>query len=337
MTIIFAIIMICILIFIHELGHFIAAKTCGVKVNEFALGMGPAIIKRQKGDTVYSLRVIPIGGFCAMEGENEDSEDEGAFNKKPAWQRAIILVAGAGMNLIMAVLLMIIVTYYIGFPTSTIGNVQKDSPAEAAGIVAGDVIIEADGKAIDDWYDFTDIVEKNDSGEPLDLVVERDGEKIDISATPQKGEDGRYIIGVETQMERNALKSIVKGPEATWDMTKSMYTVIKQLITGEVSTKDLAGPVGIVYMVDQSVSQGFMTFLYFTAMMSLNLAVVNLLPFPALDGGRLIFVIIRKITGKAITDNMEATVHLIGMVLLMLLMVYVTWQDILRFVIPIFK
>ena len=257
MTIVFAIIMICILIFIHELGHFIAAKACGVKVNEFALGMGPAIIKRQRGETLYSLRIIPIGGYCAMEGEDEDSEDEKAFNKKPAWQKAIILVAGAGMNLIMAIVLMIIVTYYIGFPTSTIGNVQEDSPAQAAGIVAGDVILEADGTVVDDWYDFTDIVEKHDNGEPLQLVVERDGSEVEVYATPEKGEDGRYIIGVGTQMERSAFKSIVKGPEATWDMTKNMYTVIKQLITGEVSTKDLAGPVGIVYMVDQSVSQGF--------------------------------------------------------------------------------
>ena len=321
MTIVFAIIMICILIFIHELGHFIAAKACGVKVNEFALGMGPAIIKRQRGETLYSLRIIPIGGYCAMEGEDE----------------SIFLEAGAGLNVIIAIGLLIIVTYFIGFPTSTIGNVQEDSPAQAAGIVAGDVILEADGTVVDDWYDFTDIVEKHDNGEPLQLVVERDGSEVEVYATPEKGEDGRYIIGVGTQMERSAFKSIVKGPEATWDMTKNMYTVIKQLITGEVSTKDLAGPVGIVYMVDQSVSQGFMTFIYFTAMMSLNLAVVNLLPFPALDGGRLIFVVIRKITGKAITDNMEATVHLIGMVLLMLLMVYVTWQDILRFVLPIFK
>ena len=130
---------------------------------------------------------------------------------------------------------------------------------------------------------------------------------------------------------------MINGPKATWNMAKNMYGVLKQLVTGEVSTKDLSGPVGIVYMVDKSASQGFITFLYFMAMMSLNLAIINMLPFPALDGGRLIFVVIRKITGKAITDNMESIVHMIGMVLLMLLMIYVTWQDILRFVIPIFK
>lgn len=337
MTIIIAIIMICILIFVHELGHFIAAKACGVKVNEFALGMGPAIIKKQKGETLYSLRAIPIGGFCAMEGEDEESEDERAFNNKPAWKKAVILVAGAGMNLVMAVVLMIVVTYSMGFPTLTVSQVSEGSPAATAGITAGDKITEVDGKVIDDWYAFTDEIEKSKEGKTLELTVERDGKELAFSTVPQKDENGRYIIGVYSQYEKNALRSIVKGPEATWDMTKSMYSILKQLVTGDVSTKDLSGPVGIVYMVDKSVSEGFVTFLYFTAMMSLNLAVVNLLPFPALDGGRLIFVIIRKITGKAITDRMESIVHMVGMALLLLLMIYVTWNDILKFILPIFE
>lgn len=336
MTIIYAIIMICILIFIHELGHFITAKLCGVKVNEFALGMGPVIVQRQKGETMYSLRAIPIGGFCAMEGEDEESDDEGAFNKKPAWKKAIILAAGAFMNLLMAVLLMIIVVYAIGFPTSTFDEVTKGSPAEKAGIITGDKVIEANGQKVDDWYDFTEIVENADKDNKLQLVIERDGKKITTSSGFTEV-DGRKVIGVTSKYERNVAKAIVNGPKATINMAKSMYTVLKQLVTGEVSTKDLSGPVGIVYMVDKSVSQGFITFLYFTAMMSLNLAIVNMLPFPALDGGRLIFVVIRKITGKAITDNMEAIVHMVGMILLMLLMVYVTWQDIVRFIVPIFK
>ena len=162
MTIIYAILMICILIFIHELGHFIAAKLSGVKVNEFALGMGPVLFQRQKGETMYSLRAIPIGGFCAMEGEDEESDDEGAFNKKPAWKKAIILVAGSFMNLLMAIVLMTIVTYAIGFPSSTLGEVTKGSPAEKAGIIAGDTIIEANGHKVDDWYDFTKIVDEAD-------------------------------------------------------------------------------------------------------------------------------------------------------------------------------
>lgn len=336
MTIIYAILMICILIFIHELGHFIAAKLSGVKVNEFALGMGPVLFQRQKGETIYSLRAIPIGGFCAMEGEDEESDDEGAFNKKPAWKKAIILIAGSFMNLLMAIVLMTIVTYAIGFPSSTLGEVTKGSPAEKAGIVAGDTIIEANGHKVDDWYDFTKIVDEADKSKSIELVIDRDGKEI-VTKSGFMENEGRKVIGVVATNEKNAGKALINGPKATWNMAKNMYGVLKQLVTGEVSTKDLSGPVGIVYMVDKSASQGFITFLYFMAMMSLNLAIINMLPFPALDGGRLIFVVIRKITGKAITDNMESIVHMIGMVLLMLLMIYVTWQDILRFVIPIFK
>ncbi len=338
MTIIIAIIMICILIFIHELGHFLAAKACGVKVNEFALGMGPKLLKKQKGDTLYTLRAIPIGGFCAMEGEDEESDDEHAFNNKPAGKKAFILVAGAGMNFILALILMIIVTYNMGFATLTVGRVVENSPAETAGIKVGDELVSVNGTNLDEWYDFTEIVSADKDGEAMDITVNRDGEAITLSATPKKDEEsGRYIVGVATQREKSAFKSIVNGPKETLNMTKSMYVVLKQLVTGEVSTKDLSGPVGIVYMVDQSASQGFMTFLYFIAMMSLNLAVINLLPFPALDGGRIIFLVIRKVTGKAITDRTEAVVHMIGMLLLLLLMVYVTWNDIAKFIMPIFK
>ena len=151
MTIIYAIIMFCLLIFIHELGHFMAAKACGVKVNEFALGMGPAIFKKQKGETLYALRAIPIGGYCAMEGEDEESEDARAFNNKPAWKKAIIVVAGAAMNLILCILFLIIIALYTGTVTTTIDQVTAGSPAEAAGIQSGDKIVAVDQKKTDDW------------------------------------------------------------------------------------------------------------------------------------------------------------------------------------------
>ncbi len=338
MTIIIAIIMICILIFIHELGHFLAAKACGVKVNEFALGMGPKLLKKQKGETLYTLRAIPIGGFCAMEGEDEESDDERAFNNKSAGKKAFILVAGAGMNFILALILMIVVTYNMGFATLTVGKVVDGSPAQKAGIMAGDELVSVNGTKLDEWNDFTQIVSADKEHEALDITIKRGSEEMTFVATPKKDEEsGRYIVGIATEREKSTFKSIVNGPKETINMTKSMYVVLKQLVTGEVSTKDLSGPVGIVYMVDQSASQGLMTFLYFMAMMSLNLAVINLLPFPALDGGRIIFLIIRKVTGKAITDRTEAVVHMIGMLLLLLLMVYVTWNDIAKFIIPIFK
>lgn len=336
MTIIYAILMLCFLIFIHEFGHFVAAKACGVKVNEFALGMGPCIVQKQYGETMYSLRAIPIGGYCAMEGEDEDSADDRAFCNKSAGQKAIILVAGSLMNLIAAIILMTVMVFYIGFPSTTISGVEKDSPAAVAGIEVGDQIVQVNGEKINDWYELSDIIKGTEEGEKLKVLVDRNG--TEVMCTPEVYKSGgKMIIGVTSAYERDPAKALVYGPKATWDMAKSMYDVLRQLITGDVAAKELSGVVGIVYMVDHSISQGFITFIYFTAIISLNLAIMNMLPFPALDGGRLVFVVIRKITGKAITDKMEGVFHMVGMVLLLMLMVYVTWQDILRFILPVFK
>lgn len=337
MTIIYAVIMVCILIFVHELGHFIAAKACGVKVNEFALGMGPAIYQRQKGETTYSLRIIPMGGYCAMEGEDEESDDERAFNKQPALNKSIILVAGAAMNVLTAVILMIIVSFCSGVPTTVIGNVIDNSPAETAGLMAKDKIVQVDGVDIDKWDDFVDYVDEKSKNDVLKVSVERDGEQIVLPVKVAAQKSGDKYIGINAVSEKYKAAALIEGPKATWRMAKDMFSILRDLISGDVSAKELSGPVGIVYMVDKTVSAGIITFLYFMALISLNLAVVNLLPFPALDGGRLIFVIIRKVTGKAITDNMEAIVHMVGMVCLIGLMLYVTWQDILRFIVPIFK
>ncbi|HUM56311.1 MAG TPA: RIP metalloprotease RseP, partial [Bacillota bacterium] len=163
-TVIYAVAMFCVLIFMHELGHFIAARACNVKVNKFAIGMGPAFWKKQKGETEYSLRIFPIGGYCLMEGEDEDSDEPRALNNKKAWQKAIVICAGSFMNLLLAVILMIIFVFYIGTATTTLDTVQKDSPAEEAGLKPGDKIVMVDGKKTNEWTDVTDIItgtEKN--------------------------------------------------------------------------------------------------------------------------------------------------------------------------------
>ncbi|MEG0291406.1 MAG: RIP metalloprotease RseP [Anaerovoracaceae bacterium] len=337
MTIIYAILMFCILIFIHELGHFAAAKACGVKVNEFALGMGPTIVSKQKGETKYSLRAIPIGGFCAMEGEDEESNDDRAFNNKKAWQKTIIVIAGSFMNVLLALILITIVVYNMGFPSTTIANVQKDSPAYHAGIQVGDKITSVNGTKINEWQELSVLIKKDADQKTVNLGINRDGKNLVINSELKKAQDGRMVMGVLADREKNIGKSIINGPKATLAMTKDMYGVLKKLVTGEVSTKELSGPVGIVYMVDKSAEQGFITVLYFMALISLNLGIVNMLPLPALDGGRLVFIIIRKITGQAITDEMEGRVHIAGMVLLLTLMLYVTWNDIFRFIVPVFK
>lgn len=337
MTLIYAVIIFCMLIFVHELGHFITAKLCGVKVNEFAIGMGPAFFKRQRGETLYALRVFPIGGYCAMEGEDEDSDDERAFNNKPAWQRAIVLAAGSFMNLLTAILLMIIIAFYVGQATTTIDVVNEDSPAYEAGIMAGDEVIALNGTELKEWADLQTIVGENE-GEPVVFTVLRNGQEKEITVTPEYSkETDRAIVGVNPKKEHRPIASVGAGVTNTWNMTVMMYDLLGQLITGDASAKDLSGPVGIVYVVNDSAKMGLIYVVYLAALLSLNLAVINMLPFPALDGGRLIFLLIRKITGRRVTDEMEGKVHFIGIMLLMVLMVYVTWNDIVRFIVPIFS
>ena len=337
MTVIYAILIFCVLILFHEFGHFMAAKLCGVKVNEFSLGMGPAIFKKQKGDTLYSLRVFPIGGYCAMEGEDEDSDDERAFNKKAAWKKAVIVVAGAFMNLVLAVLIMIGISFAAGTSTTTVDTVSEGAPAQLAGIEHGDTIIAIDGNEVDTWSDiYTFISTSEGDTVTLKLLSEEGTERTVVSGLMQD-ETGRKIIGITPMTEHNLWNSMISGAKNTWIMGVSMLDIMKQLFTGNVAASELSGPVGIVAAVNTTVSLGFVHIAYLTALISLNLAVVNMLPFPALDGGRLVFIILRRITGKAITDEMESKVHFAGILLLFALMIYVTWHDIVRFVLPIFS
>lgn len=335
MTIIYALLIICVLIFFHELGHFMAAKACGVKVNEFAIGMGPKVLKKQKGETLYSVRAFPLGGFCAMEGEDEDSQDERAFNRKSVWKKAIIIVAGAAMNLIIAIILMIAVNYMNGVPTTTISQVEENSPAYTAGIQKGDKILSINDKKINSWDDVQAVKNAVNTRE-LNIKVQRKDTELNIKTT-LKENDRNKIIGIVPVSEKNIVKAIANGPSATWNMAKSMYSGLYSLITGKVSAKELSGPVGIVYLINKGISRGFATVLYLTSLISLNLAIINMLPLPALDGGRLLMVIIRRLTGKAISSKVEGVIHAAGLGLLLLLTIYVTWNDIVRFIVPIFK
>lgn len=272
-----------------------------------------------------------------MEGEDEDSEDERAFNNKPAWQRAIVLAAGAFMNLLTAVILMIIIAFWSGQATTVIDEVQTDSPAYEAGLQAGDEIVAVNGEKIDDWEEILSLIGAGEGAE-TDITVMRDGREATFSTQPEYNEEaGRAMVGISARVSHNLFTAIGDGVKNTGEMTVMMYDIIKQLITGQVSTQELSGPVGIVYMVNDTARAGVIYVVYLSALLSLNLAVMNLLPFPALDGGRLLFLLIRKITGKKVTDEMEGKIHFIGIVLLMALMVYVTWNDIVRFIVPLFS
>ena len=336
MTIIYALIIFCLLIFVHELGHFIVAKACGVKVNEFAIGMGPAIFSKQKGETKYSIRVFPIGGYCAMEGEDEDSEEPRALNNQPAWQRACILAAGSVMNFITCVILLIIIAFWMGTATTTIDQVAEGSPAEKAGIVSGDTIVSIDGQEIGEWDDLIQSIGYSKE-ETAEITVERDGKEEVLTVAPEYDkETKRNMIGITPTMEHSFGKSIIGGIKNTGSMTVMMYQVLKQLFTGEVSVKELSGPVGIVYATNEAAKSGIMYVIYLAALLSLNLAIINMLPFPALDGGRLLFLVIRLFTGKRVSDETEGKIHFIGICLLFALMIYVTFNDVIKFILPIF-
>lgn len=336
MTIIYALIIFCLLIFVHELGHFIVAKACGVKVNEFAIGMGPAIFSRQKGETKYSIRIFPIGGYCAMEGEDEDSDEPRALNNQPAWQRACILAAGSVMNFITCVVLLIIIAFWMGTATTTIDQVSDGSPAERAGIVSGDTIVSIDGQKIEEWDELIQAIGYSKE-ETAQITVDRNGKQQTMTTDLEYDKEaGRNLIGVTPVMEHSFVNSIGGGIRNTGSMTVMMYTVLKQLFTGEVSVKELSGPVGIVYATSEAAKSGIMYVIYLAALLSLNLAIINMLPFPALDGGRLLFLVIRLFTGRRVSDETEGKIHFIGICLLFALMIYVTFNDVIRFIIPIF-
>ncbi|WP_027398302.1 RIP metalloprotease RseP [Anaerovorax odorimutans] len=334
MMIIYAILIFCLLIFIHEFGHFITAKAVGIKVNEFALGMGPLLLHFTKGETEYSLRALPIGGYCKMEGEDEESDSPRAFNNKPFWAKAIVIVAGSFMNLVLAVVILSIIVFYIGVPNNIIKEVTPDYPAVAAGLKSGDKIIKIDNNNIKNWDDLTSAISES-GGDSITIGIERDGKTMTLESAVITGEDNRRVIGISPEYERDFSylgQSVVLGAKSTYDMGLNMIQVIGQLVTREISVNALTGPVGIIHIVGDTAKLGIIYVAQLTAFISLNLAIVNMLPFPALDGGRLLFMVIRLFTGKAISDELEGKIHLIGILLLFTLMIYITFQDVGRFI-----
>lgn len=328
-TAILAIILFCVMIFPHELGHYIAAKRLGVKVNEFAFGMGPVIWKKQKGETLHSIRLFPIGGFCSMEGEDEDSDEPRAFNNKKPWQKIIILAAGSFMNVLCAILIMSIVVGVLGFTTTTIDAVSEGSPAETAGIMAGDEITAIDGQPIEAWTDVSAAIASAEGGQII-MTVQRDGRTLEAAVTPEQTQDGAYLIGITSRVSHNPFRAVAEGAKSTWNITASMFQTLSQLFTGQLGADSLSGPVGMVQMVSQTTQYGWWYYGFLTALICINLAIINMLPLPALDGGRIIFVIISMITGRPVSQKVEGTVHFVGIMLLFGLMAYVTFNDITR-------
>ena len=334
MTIIAAIILFGIIVFIHELGHFLFAKKAGVRIHEFAIGMGPKIYTTQKGETKYSIRLLPLGGYVSMEGEDGESNDPRAFGKKTLLQRASIIFAGPFFNIILTILLLIPVLAYMGTPSDSnvLGKVLENTPAIEAGLQVNDKIIEINGAKISNWQDIVDNLAKETS-QPINIKIERENTTKDFSITPEKNEEGKYVIGITPVYEKSILKSIPKAFIMTWDMIKQMLTFVVQLFTGTIPggfENSVSGPVGVIGIVSDAAKMGIINLIYIAAVISLNLGILNLLPIPALDGGRLLILGIEAIRGKKLDPNKEAMIHTAGFMVLMGFMLFVTYKDILK-------
>lgn len=331
LTIVYAVIIFCLLIFVHELGHFAVAKSVGIRVNEFSLGMGPALLHFGKGETKYSLRAFPIGGYVKMEGEDEDSDDPRAFNRKATWKRALVVVAGSLMNIFTTMILIGIIALTIGTATTIIGDVSEGYPAQKAGLQPGDRILMINDMPINHWNEVTGTLAEIKEGN-VRITIDRNGEEVVLISEIATDETGRQMIGITSQLEHSLWKSIEAGVVNTWLMAKDMLGYLVLLFTGGGSVNDLVGPVGIVSIINDQAKLGLLYIANLTAIISLNLGIVNLLPFPALDGGRLLFMVLRKFTGKAISDDVEAKIHFAGLMLLFGLMIYLVIQDVDRFI-----
>ena len=347
MSIIFAILLFSFLIFIHEFGHFIAAKLSGVQVNEFAMFMGPALVKWQRGETQYSIRCIPIGGYCAMEGEDEDTDNPRSFQKAAWWKRLIILIAGSTMNFIAGILILFIV-----FAPAQQFIVPQIDSSEAActvvredGLHIGDIFLEVNGEKIYVQSDVTMFLSMN-PGDHHDIVVERDGKKVTLEDFYM--EKHMFDNGDGTQSERYGfsfgLQDATFGNKCSyvWNVTRNVLRSVRlslqMLLSGQAGLSDVSGPVGIVQIMSDTAENSATTLdailnmLYFGGFIAVNLAAMNMLPIPALDGGRVFFLVlttgIEAVTKKKINPKYEGYIHGAGMILLLILMAVVMFKDI---------
>ena len=337
-TIIIALVAFGIIITVHEFGHFIVAKACGIKVNEFAIGMGPKLIKWGKGETKYSIRLLPIGGFCAMEGEDEESQDERAFSKKPVWQRILVVVAGATMNIILAFIIVIITTCMSSrIATNVIGQFEENATSSQSGLKIDDEVIKVNGRRV---FISDDIIYEmlNDEDGVLQFEVKRNGEKVTLNEVKfaiKTDENGNQSIVRDFKVygeEKTFFNVLGYSVKETISTGRMIYISLFDMITGKYGINDLSGPIGVVSVMSEATSYGLGSLLYLLSLICINIGIFNLLPLPALDGGRLVFLIIEAIRRKPIPQKYEGMVHFVGLALLMLLMLIVSANDIFRLI-----
>ena len=340
MRLIVALLVFGVIVLFHEYGHFVIARKNGIIVDEFSIGMGPKLFGIKKGDTEYAIRALPIGGACMMRGEDTPEEmEEGSFNSKSVWARMAVVFAGPFFNFIMAFVCAVIIIGMSGYTSGEILEVMEGSPAQEAGLLAGDEIVKVDRTSVHSFSDFRMYVALHQD-KSCRVEVLRGGEKQTITVTPRLDDDGVYRIGI--------VGGVIKRPGPAGTLISAFYEVksninvviksLEMLIMGKVSTRDVSGPVGIFTVIGDSYSSAvqygpkvvLLTILDLILLLSANLGVMNLLPIPALDGGRLIFMIVEAVRGKPVSREREGMVHFVGFIILMIIMVLVMFNDFAR-------
>lgn len=338
--IIAAILLLCVLIVVHELGHFIAGRLCGIGVVEFSVGFGPKLIGWHRKDTDYSIRAIPLGGFCKFVGEDEDNTAPNAMNNMPVWKRFLTVAAGPAMNVLFAYLAAVVMLcLFYGTVAPSVDTIVEGMPAYEAQLQQGDVITAANGSEISYDTEGTNVLrEIIQSSESVDLTVQRGDETLNLSLVPNLVTDeatGETVkqIGVTFKFINYNLATAIPGAgRLLKDMSTMMLDFLKNLIFHGEGAEDMAGPVGTVAVVSQYLALDPSQLVYFAVVISLNLGIMNLIPFPGLDGSRLVFLAVEAIRRKPVPPEKEGMVHAIGLVLLLALSVVLLWHDIQTYI-----
>lgn len=348
------IIVLGLLIFVHEFGHFLFAKLFGVKVLRFSLGFGPKLFGRQIGETEYLVSAFPLGGYVKMYGENptdeiEPAEERRAFNAKPLWQRFLIVAGGPGFNLLFAVLLFFLIYAFVGLPTpvpgTRIGQVAPDSPAAAAGIKLGDEILSINGQPTEKWEHVSEIIRQG-GGLPVTVVLRRGQETLTVTGTPtiqaitnifgeKVGE--RYLLGItrsdEMTFEKVSLfRAFEAGMMQTWNLISLTILSLVKIIQKVVPASELGGPILIAQLAGQQMEAGWLNLVYFMGLLSVNLGILNLFPIPILDGGHLLFFAVEGVLRRPLSMKTREMLQQIGLFLLVSLMFFVFYNDIMRLI-----
>ena len=314
----------------HEFGHFIVAKLSGARVNEFSIGFGPRLFKKKYGETEYSFRALLFGGYVALEGEDEKSNDPRAIVNKPRPVRLAVFAAGPLMNILLAFLLLFIVFFNIGSPIPQVKSVMEGYPAEKAGILPGDKIVMVNNTKINTWEELEKAISSN--GERvLTIEIQRGNQILQKQVKPIFDKNAsKVMIGIVPDYERSISLAFKTAINQTIYFSKLIILSLVMLVTGKVSVNDIMGPVGIVQAVGTVAKTGVINLLAFSALISVNLGLFNLLPLPALDGGRILFVLAEAVRGKPLPPEKEGYIHYLGFLLLIALLIFATYRDILR-------